>query len=265
LKALGVCTLFVALILVARADDAPVVAPSDNGAFETDRPGEIENPFTLPVGSLEVVNYVVSANDPGREDIFGGDGAAVFMDTALRIGVAPRIEALVSVDSFLSESSLQGARPESGFGYTTVAAKWNFLRDAEGDYGIGVAPFVRFPINGSIGGTSRPETGFVVPFDIDLEGGWELQGSTGVARSPGDEGDWSTQWENQVSIERSLTKALVVYAELEVESSDEPTAWSTEFGVNWRVSTRVVADVGASVGIGRNRSKMSYAGFGWHF
>jgi hypothetical protein len=265
LKALITCLLLLTLTTATRGDDERGVSPSEEGAYETDRPGEIDNPFTLPVGGLEIVNYVVGANAPAREDAFGGEGSAVFMDTTLRVGVATRVEAIISVDSFLAENSLQGSRPESGLGDTTLGAKWNILKDAEGDYGIGLAPLVRLPLNQSIGGTARPELGIIVPFEFDLEGGWDLQGSTGIARSPDGPSDWSTQWENQVSIERTLTNALIAYLELQVESGEGPPAWSTEFGVNWRLGKRAVADIGASIGIGSNRARTSYAGLGWRF
>jgi len=261
LKLLITCLLALTLASATRGNDEGIVQPSEEGAYEPYRPGEIENPFTLPVGSLEVVNYLVGSNAAAREDVLGGEGSAVFMDTALRVGLTGRLEAQISVDTFLAENSVQGSRPQYGIGYTTMAAKWNILKDAEGDYGVGLAPFVRMPVIQSIGGSARPVIGIIAPFDIDLEGGWELQGSTGIARSSEGSGDWIAQWENQVSIEKKVTNRLVAYLELEVESGDGPTAWATEFGVNWRLSARAIADIGTSMGIGTDRARMTYAGF----
>ena len=265
LKVLATCALLLTVTIATRGDDEGGISASEGGAYETDRPGEIENPFTVPVGGLEIIDYVVGENAPAREDAFGGEGSAVFMDTTLRVGVAPRVEAILSVDSFLAENSLQGSRPDSGFGYMTLAAKWNVLKDDEENCGIGLAPLVRIPINRSIGGTARPELGVIIPFEIDLERGWDLQGSTGIAHSPEGSRDWTTQWENQVSIERRLTNALVGYLELQAEAGGGSTSWGTEFGLNWRVSKRAVADIGASIGIGKNRARTSYVGLGWRF
>jgi hypothetical protein len=101
---------------------------------------------------------------------------------------------------------------------------------------------------------------------VDLEGGWELEGSTGVARMPGDGGKWNTSWENQVSLNRSLTTALTAYLELQLESGDGLPEWGTEFGITCRVTPAVLIDLGGSLGIGRNsRGRMSYAGIGWSF
>jgi hypothetical protein len=72
LKALITCLLLLTLTDATRGDEERVVPPSEEGAYETDRPGEIENPFTLPVGSQEIVNCVVWVNGPAREDVFGG-------------------------------------------------------------------------------------------------------------------------------------------------------------------------------------------------
>jgi hypothetical protein len=265
LKAQAIFLLALSAAGAALGDDIGVVLPADEGAYETDRPGEIENPFVLPVGGVEIVDYVVGANGPAREDAIGGEGSAVFMDTALRVGLASRVEGIVSIDSILGEGSLKGSRPESGLGDTTVAAKWDAILGAEGDYGVGLAPFVRLPLNRSIGGTSRPAFGLIAPFDFDLEGGWGLQGSTGVTRSTDGPSDWTSQWENQVSIERTLAHGQVAYLELQVELGEGPAAWSTEFGVSWHLGKNAIADIGGSVGLGADRARMSYAGLGWHF
>jgi hypothetical protein len=140
------------------------------------------------------------------------------------------------------------------------------MKGETGDSGIALAPFVRLPIERTIGGTSRVESGVIAPFGLELEGGWELQGSTGVTRAPEGISEWSTQWENQVSLERALTSKATAYLEIQLESGNGPPAWSTEFGVTYRLSPRALMDFGGSAGIGRDsRGRMGYAGVGWGF
>jgi len=242
---------------------------ADPGVYETDRPGEVENPFTVRPGGAELVNYVVGFNAAARSgNEFGDGGSAVILDTAVRFGIADRIEGVLTVDSFLRsnppEDSSMGSR--SGPGYATVLAKWNFLKSATGDFGVALAPFLRMPLDRLAGGSRRPESGLIVPFDVDLEAGWELQGSSSVSRAPGADGSSDTQWENQASLERTLTARLTAYLELQLETGDGPPAWSTEFGATFRMNASILIDVGANAGIGRrSRGRTIYTGLGWVF
>ena len=132
----------------ARADDDKPGSPGGDNVYETDRPGEVENPFTVPPGHAELINYLVGVNAAAREDEFGGGGAAIFLDTAVRFGVVPGLEGAVTIDSFLSANASAGstAGSSTGFGYATLLAKWNFLKSPTGDFGLAVAPFVRLPL-----------------------------------------------------------------------------------------------------------------------
>jgi hypothetical protein len=268
LKTPIICFAVLALAAAVRGGDQTPATPVDEGAYETDRPGELENPFTLPPGGTELVNYVVGMNAAAREDDFGNGGSAVFVDTALRFGVVDRLEGVLAIDSFLQADppSGSGAGSKAGIGYATLTAKWNFLRDPAGDFGISLAPFIRFPLDQAIGGSPRAESGLVVPFDVDLENGWEMEGSSGVSRAPEGLDDWSWQWENQASLERELAKQLTAYLELQLQAGEGLPEWATEFGVTYRLNASVRIDIGTSLGIGRNsRGRMGYAGIGWRF
>jgi hypothetical protein len=248
--------------------EAGVSGPGpDDSAYETDRPGEVENPYTLRRGQSELATYATAMNAAAREDQFGDGGSAVVIDTALRVGLAGSLEGVLTVDTFLAANG-SGADDgaAAGLGYATLLAKWNFLRSASGDFGIALAPFVRTPINRQIGQSSRTATGVILPFNVDLEGGWELEGSTSMSRTPKDGGAWATAWEGQASLQRTLTARLCVYAELQLEAGDDLPAWGAEEGVTVRLSASAVLDVGSSLGLGRNsRGRMVYAGLGWRF
>jgi Putative MetA-pathway of phenol degradation len=238
---------------------------ADDNLYETDRPGELENPFALPPGKAQLVSYVVALNAAAREDDFDTNASAVFLDTAVRFGVADRIEGVLAIDTFLQANvpPRRGGGATSGLGYATLFAKWNFLADPKGEDGIAITPFVRLPLQRSIGGTSRSESGLIVPFEADLEGGWELQGSTGVSRAP--EGrSRSTQYQSQVELDRTLTRKLTVYLELELEAGEGQPHWATELGVTCQLTTTLQIDVGTSLGLGRiSRGREGYAGLGW--
>ena len=177
---------------------------------------------------------------------------------------------MLTVDSFLSAGTPGGGSGAPGsngaFGYTTLLVKWNFLKNSQGDIGVALVPFARFPLARTGGETSRPESGLITPFHVDLDGGWELEGSTEVIRDPAGVSHWNTQWENQAGVERTLTVALTVYLGLELDSGDGPPVWTTEFGVTYQLNPRILIDIGGSAGTGRHSpGRMSYAGIGWSF
>lgn len=257
-----------AFATASRSDEGKSDSASDAGVYETDRPGELENPFTVPLGEGELVTYVAGMNAASREDAFGDGGSAVILDTAVRFGLASRFEGVVAFDSFLGADGKEGSDSGSsgGIGFSTLYLKWNFLKDDTGDFGIALAPFTRFAVDRNVAGSSRSESGLIVPFDFDLERGWELEGSVSVTRVPGDGSTWNTQWETQASLQRTLTRMLTAYVELQLESGDGAPAWATEFGVTCRLNREVQVDLGGSVGIGRDsRGRMVYAGMGWRF
>ncbi len=56
-----------------------------------ERPGEIENPFTLSPGTTQIVSYVLAANPQAREnEEFGTGGSATILQTGIRFGLRSR-------------------------------------------------------------------------------------------------------------------------------------------------------------------------------
>jgi len=238
---------------------------SDDDPFEMDRPGELENPYALAPGQALLTNYVVAINAAGRDDEFNTEASAIFLDTAVRYGLFDRVEGIVALDTFLKANVPDsGGGSTEGLGYATFTAKWTVLKDPQGEFGVGLAPFVRVPLDHGITGSNRLAEGLSVPFAVDLEGGWDLQGSSSVARTPTGEASWSTEWENQVEIERALTRRLSVYTELELQVGGDLPAWAAEFGIACRFTRTLQGDLGTSLGLGRNaHGRQGYLGLGW--
>ena len=251
-----------------RADEPvpEVIDSSQTGLFETDRPGELENPFSLAPGQNEFVTYVSVMNAAAREDAFGSGGSSVLLDAAVRFGVLRNVEGVVTIDSFLaSHDSDETGGSTSGVGYATLLGKWNFFRTNDLDAGVSIAPFVRLPIGRSVSGTGKAAYGLIAPFDFELGRGWEIEGSTGLSRVPGDGSDRTDTWENQVSLQREVSSRLTVYAELQLENGDGLPTWATEFGGTIRLSRSLLLDLGGSLGLGRSHVRMAYAGLGARF
>lgn len=251
---LAATLVFAAFGRLLLADDDRDAAGAAAEAYETDRPGELENPYALPVGAAESVDYVAALNASARASDFGSGRSATLVDSALRFGVADRTEGVVELDTLLP----------GGVGFATLIAKWNFVGGPASDFGIAFAPGIRLPVNRSVAGSSQLSAGVTVPFHVDLSDGWDLEGSTDAERGPDDDGRSEVQCENQVSLERTIAKLGSAYGEIQVETGEGRPTWGLEFGVTDWVAPRVLLDLGASLGLGRMaREQMVYLGVGW--
>lgn len=247
------------------------VAP-DDAAYELDRPGEVENPFALPPAQVQIVNYLLVASPAGREnEDLGSGGSAVLLQTNLRVSLAPHWEAQVVTDAYLQaiDKGDDGDDPgisRAGLGLVTLRVKWSILSEKDGDFGLALVPFLRFPIRRTLAGRTGAEPGLIVPVAADLGGGWEVQGSTGIAWGRADDGGWDTDWETQVSLEWQFAPRWTVYVEPELEIGDGPAAWSMEQGVTFALSRRLQLDLGLNLGLGRSASaRFGYLGMAWRF
>jgi len=250
---LAACLCLAALPRPMRADESDA-AEAAAEAYETDRPGELENPYALPAGAAESVDYLAELSADARADEFGPGRSAALIASTLRFGVGGRVEGVVELDTLLP----------GGVGFARLLAKWNFLGGPASDFGLAIAPILRLPVNRTVAGSAGSSAGVIVPFHVDLEGGWDLEGSSSAIRGPGDDGDSEFQCENQVSLERTLFPNWTAYVELQVESGEGPPAWGLEFGATDLISSKVLLDLGASLGLGRAADEREiYAGVGW--
>jgi hypothetical protein len=256
---------------------SPVLAPAPGGgeaasAEELDRPGEVENPFTLAPGTAQAVGYVLAANGQAREnEDLGTGGGAVLLQTGVRLGLAPCLEGQVFADTYLNaiDRGTGGDGPghaDSGLGLLTLRMKVQVLANATGDYGLALVPFVRFPVSKALAGRTGAEPGLIVPFDIDLDHGWEIQGSTGVAFGHGDDGRRATDWETQASLEWHVAPGWSAYVEPELDTGEGRTRWALEQGITLLLRRGWQLDLGFNTGLGRDSgAHFGYVGLGVTF
>ena len=238
-------------------------------AEELDRPGEVENPFTLNAGTAQIVSYVLAANRESREaNELGDGGSAVILQTGVRFGVSPRWEGQVFADTYLNaiDKGPDGDDPghsKAGLGFLTLRAKVE-LFGSTSDAGLALVPFVRFTTSRSLTGITGAEPGLIIPFDFDLEHGWEVQGSTSLAYGHGDGRDRTASTETQASLEWHFAPRWTVYVEPEFDGGEGRPNWALEQGVTVFLSRRWQFDVGFNTGLGHTgKARFGYLGLGF--
>jgi len=262
-----------ALVLAARMAAAPELAnPAIPPAEELDRPGEVENPFALGPGTFQVVTYLLAANADGREaNDLGAGGSAVLLQSGIRFGVGDGWEGQAFTDTYLNAADRgddgdDPGKSRVGAGFLTLRAKWQFYQSAEGDGGLALVPFVRFSLNQALTSQAGAEPGLIVAYDVDLEHGFELQGSSGVAVGRDDDGGRAVSWENQIGLDWEFRPRWTAYLEPELEVGRGVPAWALEGGVSWQASRAWQLDLGYNRGLGRSaHGHFGYLGAGYSF
>jgi len=241
-------------------------------AEELDRPGEVENPFSLSPGTAQLVSYVLAANGQAREDEdLGNGGGAVILQTGVRFGLPPGWEGQIFCDSYLNaiDKGPDGddpGRARAGLGSVTLRAKAQVLGNSSSEDGLALVPFVRFSIDNALTGSAGAEPGLIVPFNVDLEHGWELQGSTGLTVGHGDDGGHVIDWETQMSLEWHFATRWSVYVEPELDVGEGQPRWAMEQGFTVFLSRRWQLDLGFNTGLNRHSNgRFGYIGSGVMF
>ena len=264
--ALGLCCLTLTSALRADADDTPG-SDAASAAFEMDRPGEVENPYSLAPGRAQWVNYLLVANPQGREgQELGQGGSASVLQTEVRLGIAPNWEAQVSAGVYLNGvyKGQDGDDPgtsHAGLGLLTLRGKWTFYSEKDGDFALALVPTVTIPTDTRLAGRSGAEPGLILPFDADLSHGFDLQGSASVAEGRNEDGGHSGQGELQAGIEYEFPHEVSVYLEPELEFGDGRPGYALEQGVSAKLTKRLSVDLGFNEGLGHaRRARFAYAG-----
>ena len=267
LKTLFPCILALAVAAAARGDGGSPGSADDDAAYETDRPGEVENPYTLRPGRTELVTYVAAMNAAAREDQFGEGGSAVVLDTAVRFGLA----------------GCAGGSRDGGHLPGSIV----FRRRRRGDRArlCDAASQVEFPEKwfGRLRGRACPLRARADQpadrADFPHRGGPDpaLQRGPrrrlgagrlnfGGARPEGGRGLGDRLGRTGKPAAHAGGAASTAYAELQLEAGDDLPAWGVEGGATLRLNGSALLDVGGSQGIGRNsRGRMGYIGLGWRF
>lgn len=252
-----------------RASDAEGASgtAAEDPSLEVDRPGEVENPYSLLPGKGQWLNYLLAADPQGRsaQDL-GSGGSATVVQSELRLGLAPAWEAQVLATAYLNgiDKGPDGDDPgtsHSGIGLITLRAKWTFYSEKDGDFALALVPALTVPTNRVLAGRSGVEPGLILPFDVDFEHGFELQGSAAVTDGHGDDGGRSTEGEMQAGIEYTFTPAASAYIEPECEIGEGRPSWALEQGITLRLTRRFAIDFGFNEGLGSGRhAHFGYAG-----
>lgn len=179
-----------------------------------------------------------------------------FASSILAIGLTKSVDLQFGAQLFVRETyQYLGARSSrSGWGDTSVRAKWTFWRDDQLGAAAAVIPYVKIPSNTTGIGDNHVEGGFIVPWALKLGPGSEAGAmfEWDQLRNDANNG-YDSHWFTSGFVRQRLVGGFGAYAEatLSVSSANASTfAGTVGGGVTFDFSKFFQADYGLSRGLG---------------
>jgi len=221
--------------------------------IETDRPDITNSSVVVPVGSFQNENGI---NFSRRDKALIFDGT----NSRLRLGIAPCLEVLVDLPTYVSNFRGSGA---SGFTDVAPAVKWQ-ISPVLGKFDLSVTAGVGLPTGAvAIAGPGvQPYLQF--PWSVELGGGWAVTGMVTNFFTPA---DLVNRYTNQSTfvIERQFSERAFLFAEYVGEfPAVGGVSHLFNSGGGYRITHTQQIDF--HIGIGLNHNAPSYIfGIGYSF
>lgn len=224
----------------------------------SDRPDATESPFTVEAGRVQV-EASVGEFTRDRRNVARDDTEVTAWSVApfnVRVGLTPRSELQVLVDSFLDVKTKDRATGATervrGMGDVTVRAKWNFWGNDGGGNALGVMPFVKLPTAADGLGNDSVEGGVILPFAADLPGGWGFGAMTeiDVVRNADDDGH-TLAWVNTATVSHDIAGQLGGFLELASAVGEGKPVVGFNCGLTFAVNDDLQLDLGVNLGLSR--------------
>jgi hypothetical protein len=245
-------------------------------AMSTDRPDLTESAHTVDAGHFQLETDLV--NFSHDHDTAGGADTKVDAWTAgavnLKAGLLNWMDLQLVLDIYnhvTTEDRVGGTKVrQSGLGDFTTRVKMNLWGNDGGTTALAVMPFVKFPTNQDDLGNNEVEGGLIIPFGMELPGGWSLGVMTefDFVRNNADTG-YRTDFVNSLVVGHDLIGKLGGYVELfSVVSSESGNPWVGVLGLGlaYAVTDDLQLDGGVNLGLTRSAEDINpFLGVSWRF
>ena len=233
--------------------------------FNTDRPGNSSEPFTVDAGHVQVETSLWSYSwDHWTPDSSLTRSYAV-LDPELKLGVTnwADLEAILPLyNSLVTRTPGSGLQPATrssgqGFGDVQLGAKVNvFGNDGKGDTGLGVLGFVKVPTAASGLGNGSAEFTLAAPYQLPLPADFSLtvEPALGLLRNgekPGYHGDY--QFIVNTSRQIPGTPLIASFGVTLDRQGDHNSAEQdiVSSAVQWLIGPALQLDAGVFIGLNR--------------
>lgn len=260
--------------ITACAGFAAASAQTDARPLTTDRPDATESPYTVAPGRVQLeisaADYTRDKNNPARDGTRTETWSLLPLN--VRIGLTESTELQLVYEPHIIERvkdrALGTTTTERGAGDLTLRYKLNLANNqADGSPAWGLMPYVKLPVADDALGNGNLEGGLIVPFAMDLSGGWGFGAMTelAVVRNAADTGHRAA-WLNTATVARDLTDRVGVFFETTVLVGEGKPAITANTGFTVGVTDDLQFDAGINFGLTRAADDLNvFAGLAWRW
>ena len=226
--------------------------------LSTDRPDLTESPYTVDAGHFQIETDFVNASFD-HDKSGGGDvhsRSEAYGGINFKIGLLNQVD-LQTVFNFhvieTSKDRITGIKNrEQGFGDITTRLKINLWGNDQGRTALGIMPFVKYPLSVSGVRNGKTEGGIILPFALDMGGGWGLGAQTEVDFVSDGAGGHDTEYFNTVTIGHDIIGNIAGYTEFAAlltpeDAIDWQGFWNV--GFTYTINANTQLDCGCNFGV----------------
>jgi len=244
--------------------------------LSTDRPDKTESPFTVDAGhfqlEMDVFNYASDRHNTDRTDTH--EESLFIAPMNLKLGLANHWDLQLVVLTYHAvrthDRSADTVEEQRGFGDLVIRSKWNLWGNDGGTTALALMPFVKLPTNQDQLGNNSVEGGLIVPFGVELPGGWGMGLMTvlGLARDT-DSGGYHAEFVNTVTFGHDIVGKLGGYVEFfSSVSTESGSSWigTVDLGLTYALTDDIQLDAGVNLGVTRAADDVNpFLGISWRF
>lgn len=220
--------------------------------MSTDRPDKTESAYTVDAGRFQIEMDLVAYTRNKAQGVTTRTLDVVPFN--FKVGLTNRTDLQIGYDTF-SRVRTKGAgldETDSGTGDVVVRLKHNIWGNDGGRTALAVMPFVKLPTGSLSDLNDEVEGGVIVPFAVDLGGGFDLGLMTEIDILRRESGSgYAPTFVNSAALGYEVTDQLGLFAEVFVERSAESgaeTVVTIGGGVTYAVTENLQLDTAVNFG-----------------
>jgi len=229
--------------------------------LSTDRPDQTESPITVDAGRVQLEWDL--ANATFDRDRSGGGNVSTRQfglgGVNAKVGLLHNVDLQLvldgHVDSRVTDHVAGTVVKGSGFGEMQTRLKVNLWGNDGGRTALGIMPFVKWPLPRSGVRNGEVEGGVILPFGMDLGGGWGLGAQTQVDLVSDGANGHDFEYFNTLTVGRDLIGSLSFYLEfaaLVTPESGGPWQGQVDLGFTYGIGDNMQLDFGCNFGVTRS-------------
>ncbi len=224
--------------------------------LSTDRPDTTESPHTVDAGHVQLEFDVFRYTVDRQGGVRTRELSVAPMN--VKVGLLHHVDLQLMFDPYVRGEIDTGPGRDitySDVGDFVTRLKINLWGNDEGRTALAIMPYVKWPLSSNEVRNGETEGGVIIPFGVDLGGGWSMGLMTEVDFVSDGDGGYDTEWLNTITFSRNLAGALggfVEFAAITSSAADSDWQGYLDVGFTYGFDPNNQLDFGCNFGVTRS-------------